>query len=191
MLECGDTKTLQEVSADEVMRKPMIAVRAISRPERLKVAKPTRISFGGTAAIVTSMALITGLAAANGSRASVIGALLIAAVADNLTDSLSVHIYQESERLEQSEAFLGTVANFATRLVLCLTFLGIVAAAGVEAAAVWSVVWGMVLLSALTYVVARHRQANAITEVAKHLAVAAVVILVSKGLGYLITTHVR
>ena len=88
--------------------------------------KPTRISFGGTAAIATSMALIVGLDAANAGRAVMVSALLIAAVADNLTDSLSVHMYQESERLEQKEAFVGTVANFVTRFVVCLSFVLIV-----------------------------------------------------------------
>ena len=88
--------------------------------------KPTRISFGGTAAIVTSMALIAGLDAAHAGRATMVSALLIAAVADNLTDSLSVHTYQESERLEQREAFVGTLTNFATRFIVCLSFVLIV-----------------------------------------------------------------
>jgi hypothetical protein len=82
-----------------------------------KMLKITRISFGGTAAIVTSMALMAGLEAANAAKAAEVSALLIAAVADNLTDSLSVHLYQESEGLERREAFVGTLANFATRLV--------------------------------------------------------------------------
>jgi hypothetical protein len=75
---------------------------------------------------VTSMALIAGLEAANAGRASVISALFIAAVADNLTDSLSVHMYQESERFERKDAFVGTLTNFATRLVVCLSFVIIV-----------------------------------------------------------------
>ena len=54
----------------------------------LEMIKPSRVSFGGTAGIVTSMALIAGLDAAKAGRASTVGALLIAAVADNLTDSL-------------------------------------------------------------------------------------------------------
>jgi hypothetical protein len=54
--------------------------------------RTTRISFGGTAGIVTSMALIVGLDAANAGRAAIMSALLIAAVADNLTDSLSIHM---------------------------------------------------------------------------------------------------
>ena len=162
-------------------------------PQRRAAAtmvKPARISFGGTAAIVTSMALITGLAAANASKGSVVSALLIAAIADNLTDSLSVHVYQESEGLEQRDAFLGTLSNFLTRLVLCLTFAGVVTVFGVEAAAVWGVAWGMALLSALTYVVARRRAANAMIEIGKHLAVAVGVILASRTIGQWIAARV-
>src|SRR5690348_9759853 len=85
--------------------RPAITPLPKRRPSATMV-KPARISFGGTAAIVTSMALITGLAAANASKGSVVSALLIAAIADNLTDSLSVHVYQESEGLEQRDAFL-------------------------------------------------------------------------------------
>ena len=88
------------------------------------------------------MALIAGLSAAKTGRASMVGALLIAAFADNLTDSLSVHMYQESERLEQKEAFVGTLSNFVTRLILCLTFVLIVAILPGHIAAVWGLVWG-------------------------------------------------
>lgn len=153
--------------------------------------KPARVSFGATAAIVTSMALITGLAAANASRGSVISALLIAAVADNLTDSLSVHVYQESEGLEQKDAFRGTLSNFLTRLVLCLTFAGVVTILGVRAAATWSVLWGMVLLSGLTWVVARRRRVSAVVEIGKHLAVALAVISASRIIGQWIAASVR
>jgi len=152
--------------------------------------KTTRISFGGTAAIVTSMALIVGLDAANAGRAAMVSALLIAAVADNLTDSLSVHVYQESERLEEREAFIGTVSNFVTRLVVCLTFVLIVVLFRTHVAAIGGIVWGMLLLTVLNYILARHRKVGAISELAKHLAVALVIIFVSKGIGHWITGHV-
>ena len=61
------------------------------------------VSFGSPAAIVTSMALIVGLDAATATKAQVVGALLIIGIADNLTDSLSVHIYQEAERLAEQQ----------------------------------------------------------------------------------------
>jgi hypothetical protein len=47
---------------------------------------------------------------------TIIAGLLIVGLADNVTDSLSIHIYQESERLEQHAAFRATISNFATRL---------------------------------------------------------------------------
>jgi len=152
--------------------------------------KTTRISFGGTAAIVTSMALIVGLDAANAGRTAMVSALLIAAVADNLTDSLSVHVYQESERLEEREAFIGTVSNFVTRLVVCLTFVLIVVLFRTHVAAIGGIVWGMLLLTVLTYILARHRKVGAMSELGKHLAVALVVIFVSKGIGHWIIVHV-
>jgi len=142
--------------------------------------KPTRISFGGTAAIATSMALIVGLDAANAGRTVIVSALLIAAVADNLTDSLSVHMYQESERLEQKDAFVGTVANFVTRFIVCLSFVLIVVLLRGPAAVIGGIAWGMSLLAALSWLLARHRNVSATAEVAKHLAVALVIILVSK-----------
>ncbi len=49
-------------------------------------------SFGGPAAVVTSLGLIIGLDAAPAARATIVGSLLIVAIAGNLTDSLSIHI---------------------------------------------------------------------------------------------------
>jgi hypothetical protein len=152
--------------------------------------KPSRISFGGTAGIVTSMALIAGLDAAKAGRASMVSALLIAAVADNLTDSLSVHVYQESERLEQKEAFIGTLSNFVTRLLLCLSFVLIVVLLPQHIAAIWGLVWGTSLLVALTCMLARYRGVSAMSEVGKHLAVALAIILVSQRIGHWIAVHV-
>ena len=166
-------------------------INAVMRHVRLSaMIKPTRISFGGTAAIATSMALIAGLDAANAGRAVMVSALLIAAVADNLTDSLSVHMYQESERLEQREAFIGTLANFVTRFIVCLSFVLIVALFRGHAAVIGGIIWGMSLLTVLTYILARHRKVSAISEVAKHLAVALVIILVSKSIGHWISARV-
>jgi hypothetical protein len=151
--------------------------------------KPTRVSFGGTAGIVTSMALLVGLDAAHAGKASVIGALLIIAVADNLTDSLSVQMYQESERRERQEAILGTLTNFATRFLVCLTFVGIVALFWKHAVAA-GIMWGIALLSIMSYMIARGRSVSVFVEIAKHLGIAAIVIMASEGIGHWITAHV-
>ncbi|HVO47672.1 MAG TPA: hypothetical protein VMT29_15205 [Steroidobacteraceae bacterium] len=114
-----------------------------------------RISFETAAAIVTSMALVTGLSAIKPSRSIVIAALLIAALADNLSDALSIHIYQESERLERREAFIGTTADPAARLLGCLTFAALVAVLPSPLAVTASIICGTLLLMLLTYLLAR------------------------------------
>lgn len=139
---------------------------------------------------MTSMALIAGLEAAEAGKAGLISALLIAAVADNLSDSLSVHMYQESERLDQKDAFIGTVANFATRFVVCLSFVLIVATLPRHLAALWGVAWGFALLTVLTCILARYRRVRALSEVAKHLSVGVAIIVVSQWVGRWIGRHV-
>jgi hypothetical protein len=146
--------------------------------------KISRISYGGTAAIVTSMALITGLNAVGTGKSTLITALLIAALADNITDSLSIHVYQESERLDEREAFIGTLSNFTTRLLGSLSFVLIVVAFPPKVVVLGSIIWGMLLLGVLSCLLARERNVGILSEVIKHLVVASVVIIISKVIAY-------
>jgi VIT1/CCC1 family predicted Fe2+/Mn2+ transporter len=142
-----------------------------------------KLSFGGPAAIVTSMALIVGLDAAAAAKATVVTSLLIIGIADNLTDSLSVHIYQESERLAERQAFRTTVGNFFTRVIVALSFIFLFLLFPTSTAIYICVIWGFILLSGLSYLLARIRRASAISEIWKHAAVALVVIALGKALG--------
>lgn len=144
------------------------------------------ISFGSPSAIVTSMALIAGLDAATATRMTVLASLLIIGIADNLTDSLSVHIYQEAERMAPREAFRATVANYVARFAVSSSFILLFLALPTVAAIYVCLGWGLFLLSALSYLLARDRQVSAVSEILKHVAVAAVVILLSGGIGLLI-----
>lgn len=141
-----------------------------------------KLSFGGTAAIVTSMGLIVGLNASIASRATVLSSLLIVALADNLTDTLGVHIYQEAEKLPQREAVRTTAGNFVTRLCTALSFVLIVAALPSVAVPV-SLFWGFLLLGALSYLIAKARDASPISEILKHFAAAGVVMIASRLIG--------
>jgi len=143
-------------------------------------------SFGATAAIVTSIGLIVGLDAATATKATILSGLLIVAIADNLTDSLSIHIYQEAERLEPRPAFHAVLINFAVRLGLSLSFVFLMAILPLRIAIGASILWGLLLLTGLSYVVARTRKLPIPREIAKHVAVAVVVMLASKIIGHII-----
>ncbi len=72
---------------------------------------PRAFSFGSTSAVVTSMGLIIGLGTATAQVSTIVSALLIVGVADNISDSLSIHMYQEAEKLEERAAFRTTLAK--------------------------------------------------------------------------------
>jgi VIT1/CCC1 family predicted Fe2+/Mn2+ transporter len=151
--------------------------------------KPAWFSFGGTAAIVTSMGLIFGLEAAASTRQAIVSALLIVALADNLSDSLSVHVYQEAENLDSREAFRSTLANFVTRLLVALSFVALVLLAPRDLLSGIAIAWGFALLSALTFRIARARKRPVAREIAKHIAIALVVLAVSRALGTWISSY--
>jgi VIT1/CCC1 family predicted Fe2+/Mn2+ transporter len=159
-------------------------------PRRSRTPRPNRYSYGSTAAILTSVGLIVGLGAASVSRAAVLSSLLIIALADNLTDSLSIHIYQESENLEGHAAFRSTVTNFVARLLVALSFVAIVAALPGRTVPAAATVWGLLLLGALTFVLSRARQVSPWREITKHLVVAVVVVAASRLVGGWIAAQV-
>jgi VIT1/CCC1 family predicted Fe2+/Mn2+ transporter len=149
-----------------------------------------RYSYGSSAAIVTSVGLIAGFGATSMPKSAVVSGLLIIALADNISDSLSIHIYQESENLEERAAFRATITNFVARLLVALSFVGIVVASPERSVSVVAAGWGMFLLGALTYVLSRSRRVRVWREITRHTVVAVLVVLVSRMLGAWIAAHV-
>jgi VIT1/CCC1 family predicted Fe2+/Mn2+ transporter len=150
-----------------------------------------KFSIGATAAITTSMGLIAGLAHGESARISIITGLLVIAIADNIADSLGIHIYKESEGASKSDIRSSTFGNFFVRLVLATTFVLIVLLLPPNLALIVASVWGLVLLAVLSYLIAGKKKTRPFKEIAWHLAVALFVIAVSKIVGHLIATRLR
>jgi hypothetical protein len=165
-------------------------MRAMKRHHRM-LAAPNHYSFGSTAAIVTSVGLIVGFGAASVSRAAMVSGLLIIAVADNLTDSLSIHIYQESENIDGRVAFFATLTNYVARLVVALSFVAIVIALPLPIVPGVALAWGFLLLSTLTFLLARLRHVSVRREILKHLSVATAAVVTGRAIGAFIAAHVR
>ena len=106
-------------------------------------------------------------------RAALVSGLLIIGLEDNISDSLSIHIYQGSENLELGSARKATLANFLARLVIAITFVGFVILSRPSLIVAPSVAWGVRLLRALTSRLARIRQVTVSPwpEMTKHLVI--------------------
>lgn len=152
-------------------------------------SKIAKFSMGATAAIITSMGLIAGLVY-KGAKSSIIASLLILAIADNISDSLGIHIYKESEGVSRREIAITTYGNFIVRLILAFTFIAMVLLLPPQTAFIVSSIWGLSLLSVLSYYIARSKQTKASSEITWHLIVAVLVIVGSKFLGNLIFSKI-
>jgi hypothetical protein len=64
--------------------------------QRLKSILPTRFSFGATSAIITNLGLIVGFDSLSNPKSSIIRSMLVIGIADNISDTLGMHVYQES-----------------------------------------------------------------------------------------------
>ena len=147
---------------------------------------PGRVSFGATSATVTSLGLIVGLLEGSNARASIIGALLLIAVADNIADSLGFHIYRESASSKPENVRIFTVSNFVIRFAIAGLFVLLFAFLPLQIAALSCITLGLAVLVFLSYLIGVHRKTNPLREILIHVGVAIPVILVSHFLGQLI-----
>jgi hypothetical protein len=111
-------------------------------------------------------------------------ALLIASFIDNLVDALGLHIHEEAEKLGRRRVSADVLGNLAVRLAIGVTFVAAVLALPGAYAVAGSLLLGIVLLSGLTWRVARHRRANPALEVGKHMAAAAAIVIISGIIGH-------
>lgn len=154
-----------------------------------------RFSFGVTAAITTSLALIVGLGAAHSTKILLISTLLVLAIADNMTDSLSIHIYQESgpqykdqdsNARPKHKTIITTLSNFLTRFAVTIVFLLLVLSLPLQYAMISSVIIGLAVLSILSYKIAINQKTSPYRAIFEHVGIAVVVIPISYFIGQMI-----
>lgn len=143
----------------------------------------TRFSFGATSSIITSLAFIVGLSQSVDSKLIIIGSLLVIAIADNISDSLGIHIYQESAGLNGKIVRNSTFSNFFTRLLVILIFILIVIVLPIGYAVISSLVFGLSLLAVLSYFIAKEQKINPYLAILEHLTIAIIVVVISSFLG--------
>ena len=142
------------------------------------------LSFGLTSGVITTLGLLVGLAAGTASRLAVLGGFVTIAVADSLSDALGIHVAEESESVHtQREIWASTLATFASKLVMALSFAVPVLLFDLTTAVMASVAWGGIALTALSHHLARLQGVKAWPVVAEHLGVAAAVIAISHFVG--------
>jgi len=159
--------------------------------KKLCTINQTKFSFGATAAIITNLGLIKALQTGPGTKLAIVGSIVVVALADNIADSTAIHIFRESECMTTREVWASTISNFLTRVLVSLTFCLIIIFLPLKAAVNFSMVWGLFLLSAMSFTIARNRKVNPYLAVFEHLVIALGVIILSGYLGRFIHAHLH
>jgi VIT1/CCC1 family predicted Fe2+/Mn2+ transporter len=162
-------------------------VKGIVLNHSLKVG----FSFGLTSGIITTLGLMVGLHAGTHLKIAVVGGILTIAIADSFSDAIGIHVSEESEcKHTAKEIWQSTLATFVSKFVFALSFLvPVFYFSELSTAIIVSVVWGLLLLSILSYFIARGQNSKPWKAVFEHLVIAVVVIILTHYTGQWISQN--
>lgn len=141
------------------------------------------LSFGLTSAIITTLGILVGLEAGTGNKGVVLGGIITVAIADALSDSLGMHISEESAAQGRRSVWEATFATLLSKFIFALTFILPVAFLELGLAVIISVVWGLCLLSFLSYKIAQFENENPFHVIGEHLGIMVLVIVLTHFVG--------
>jgi len=162
---------------------------AIWRVDRSEFTKVENYILGSSAAVITSASLIVGLASARAGKGPILGGLLTFALADNISDSLGIRLYKESEGCGERRSRLATALNFLSRLLVSFSFAAIVLLLPAAQATIVGIAWAFVLLALISYSIARSTRDEPVTVIIRHGLIAVIALGLSQCVGYLIAGH--
>ena len=144
----------------------------------------TGLSFGLTSGVITTLGLLVGLNAGTHSRVAVIGGIITIAVADALSDAMGIHLAEESKNNgSELEIWEATLATFAAKFVIAMSFVLPVILLPLDQAVLASVGWGLGLLTVLSYGLAKAQKFAPWRVIAEHVAIALLVVAATHYLG--------
>ncbi|MDF0650447.1 MAG: hypothetical protein P0121_03120 [Nitrospira sp.] len=158
----------------------------------MKASWKTGISFGLTSGVITTLGLMVGLHSGTHSREVVIGGIVTIAIADAMSDALGIHVSEESKNsVSPNHIWEATLATFAAKFVVSASFIIPVIFAPLDRAIVISVVWGLLLLTVLSFFIARAQAVAPWKVIGEHLFIALTVVTITHAVGDWVKSFVR
>jgi len=142
------------------------------------------ISFGITSGIITTLGLMVGLNSGTHSQATIIGGILTIAIADSFSDALGIHVSEESEgKHTEREIWESTIYTFLAKFIFASIFIIPILFLELSIAIIVSIIFGLSLLSILSFLLSRKQNKKTWRVVLEHLIVALVVIFLAHYIG--------
>jgi VIT1/CCC1 family predicted Fe2+/Mn2+ transporter len=159
------------------------------RDVSMKHSYKVGLCFGLTSGIITTLGLMIGLnSGTNSNVLAIVGGILTIAIADSFSDALGIHISEESENKHTSrEIWESTLSTFLCKFIIASSFIIPVLLFEITNAIIISIIWGLLLLSIVSYNIAKEQKKKPWFVVGEHLVIAAIVIVAAHYVGHYIS----
>ncbi|MBT7706194.1 hypothetical protein HN747_01990 [archaeon] len=145
------------------------------------------MSFGITSAIITILGLMMGLYKTTSSKVIIISGILTIAIADSLSDSLGIHLEEESRKKSNPKSvWETTIATFVSKFVVAALFIIPFFFFQLKLAIIINTVLGFILLILFTYKIAIVRGEKPLKPMFEHLSIAVLVLILTWFTGKLV-----
>lgn len=150
----------------------------------MKDSLKTGLCFGLPSGVITTLGLMVGLYSSTKSELVVIGGILTIALADSLSDSMGIHISQESENNKNKrEIWEATIFTFISKFIFSSFFIIPVLLLDLKKAVLISISIGLYFIFLISLSLARNRKENPWFVITEHLFIAIVVIIITYFVG--------
>ena len=144
----------------------------------------TGLFFGATSGVITTLGLMVGLQSGTRSLAAVFGGVVVIAISDAMSDAMGIHLSEEADpESTRAHIWAATLSTFVSKFLVAVSFALPLLWLPLDQAVVVAVAWGLIIITAMSFILARLQQAPVWRAIGEHIAIALAVIAVSHYVG--------
>ncbi len=140
--------------------------------------------FGITSGVITTLGVIVGLHSGTHEKLAVLVGIIVLAVADALSDAIGIHISEEAENVHTThELWQSAFFTFISKFCVAFSFIIPLQLLELNMAILVSVVWGALLISVFSYLMAKSQKQNPAKVIAEHVMIMLAVVVLAHYIG--------
>ena len=150
----------------------------------MKLAVRKGFGFGLTSGVISTLGLMMGLSAGTHSSDVVLGGIIVIAIADAMSDAVAIHMSEETNASEkESTIWPETIATFASKFIIALIFILPIIFLPLTIAIYLNIAFGLLLITLLSYYIAKFEKRNISQMIISHLAITIIVVIITSFIG--------
>ncbi|MGM5482897.1 MAG: VIT1/CCC1 transporter family protein [Nanobdellota archaeon] len=154
----------------------------------MKISALKGVCFGLASGTITTLGTLVGLSSGTNSKMAVIGGIVSIAIADSFSDSLGIHLSEESDKSKShKEVWNSTIATFFSKFLFSSLFILPVLFFPLFEAVILSIIMGFISLGLLSYLIAQVKHEKPLSVISEHFIIAFVVIIITYYAGQFIS----